>query len=284
MSEGSSKQAIIDATKSRAKFSGHDDGKAMGAAGYISPNDDSQNGDFLSKPGQTAIVNPTKDGIADFEIGLAWDNLATSQNQGAKKQKSKGFFDKLKGSLFGQDEIKRAAEERKAIRNQTVEKKFYTRKTSNGIDLDVGCLYELKNGKKGAIQAFGEMFGNHEEEPYIALSGDERTGETEGEDEIIRVNGKKWDEFKRIIIYVYIYGGADNWGEVKPQVQVRVPGEKPMIVSLSAKRDEFDLCAVARLENVRKGIRMTNLLEYFPGHAAMDRAFGFGLKWEDGQK
>lgn len=280
MSEGSSKQAILEATKSRAEFSGHDHGRALGAAGFISPLDENQSGDFLSKPGQTAIVNPTKDGIADFEIGLAWDNVKTAQNQGAKKPKKKvGFFDKL----FGND-LKREAEERKARRNNTAEKKFYTRKTSNGVDLDVGCLYELKNGKKGAIQAFGEMFGKHDEEPYIELSGDERTGESDGEDELIRVNGKKWDEFKRIIIYVYIYGGADNWSEIQPQIQVRVPGEKPMIVSLSAKRDEFDLCAVARLENVRRGIKMTNLLEYFPGHAAMDRAFGFGLKWEDGQK
>jgi tellurite resistance protein TerA len=279
MSEGSSKQAILDATKSRAKFSGHDHGKAMGAAGFISPLDENQPGDFLSKPGQTAIVNPTEEGIADFEIGLAWDNVKTNQNQGAKKLKKKGFFDKL----FGND-LKREAEERKARRNETAIKKFYTRKTSNGVDLDIGCLYELKNGKKGAIQAFGEMFGNHDEEPYIALSGDERTGETEGEDEVIRVNGKKWDEFKRIVIYVYIYGGADNWNEIQPQVQVRVPGERPLVVSLSAKRDEFDLCAVAGLENVRRGIKMTNFLEYFPGHAAMDRAFGFGLKWEDGEK
>ena len=252
--DNSSRNSIIEATRSRAKFSKH--GNTKGAAGFISPYDDDQPASFLSKPGETAIVNPTKEGIADFEIGVAWDNVTPLQG----KTKKTGFFEKILGKA-----------------EKVVEK-------SKGVDLDVGCLYELKNGKRGAIQAFGEMFGSLEEEPYIKLSGDERTGEAEGEDEIIFVNGKRWDEFKRIIIYVYIYGGADSWEMVKPQIQVRVPEEKPMIVSLSARREELALCAVAGLENVRGGIRMTNFLEYFPGHAEMDRAFGFGLEWADGRK
>ena len=45
-----------------------------------------------------------------------------------------------------------------------------------GIDLDLGCLYELKNGRKGAVQALGNAFGSLKEPPYIALDGDDRTG------------------------------------------------------------------------------------------------------------
>ena len=161
-----------------------------------------------------------------------------------------------------------------------------TKKTTkkSGIDLDIGCLYELKNGKRGAIQAFGNMYGALDKEPFIHLSGDERTGEAEGEDELIQVNGKRWDEIKRIIIYIYIYDGADNWETVQPQIQVRVPEEKPMVVTLRARQEQLAICAVAGLENVRGGIRMTNYMEYFSGHPAMDRAFGFGLEWDDGKK
>ncbi len=252
MSE-SSKNSILEATRSRANFSTH--AVSKGAAGYISPYDDEQSAEFLSRPGQTAIVNPTKEGIKDFEIGVAWDNVKS-----IKKQKKSGFFDKVLGK-------------NKPKQQQHI-----------GVDLDVGCLYELQNGKRGAIQAFGKMYGSLHEEPFIFLSGDERTGDAEGEDEVIKVNGKQWTEFKRIVIYLYIYEGADNWEMVKPQVQVRVPEEKPMIVTLSARRQELALCAVAGLENVRGGIKMTNFMEYFPGHAAMDRAFGFGLEWDDGKK
>lgn len=251
--DSSSGSAILEATRSRAKFSTH--GNSKGAAGFISPYDDTQAADFLSHPGQTSIVNPTREGIQNFEIGVAWDNVPPK-----KPQKKTGLFDRF----LGKGGVKAPV--------------------SKGVDLDVGCLYELKNGKRGAIQAFGDMYGSLEEAPFIYLSGDERTGDAEGEDELITVNGKRWDEFKRIIIYIYIYGGASNWETVKPQVQVRVPEEKPMVVSLNARREELALCAVAGLENIRGGIRMTNFMEYFPGHAAMDRAFGFGLEWEDGQK
>lgn len=251
--------AILEATRSRAKFSTH--GKSKGAAGFISPYDDSQAADFLSRPGQTSIVNPTREGIQNFEIGVAWDNVSPKKTS-KRHQKKMGLLDRLLGKNKNESKAP----------------------VSKGVDLDIGCLYELKNGKRGAIQAFGDMYGSLEKEPFIHLSGDERTGDAEGEDELITVNGKRWDEFKRIVIYIYIYGGASNWETVRPQIQVRVPEEKPMIVNLNARREELALCAVAGLENIRGGIRMTNFMEYFPGHAAMDRAFGFGLQWEDGQK
>lgn len=250
-SDTSSRHSIVNATKSRASFSTHT--KSLGAAGFISPYDEDQSGSFLSKSGDTAIVNPPKGGMPNFEIGVAWDNVEPI------KPTKQGFLNKLLGT---KEKIK----------------------SHDGVDLDIGCLYELKNGKRGAIQAFGELFGTLEEEPFITLSGDERTGEAEGEDEMITINGTKWGEIKRLVIYIYIYSGASNWDTVKPQIQVRVPNEKPMVVSLSAKREELALCAVAGLENIRQGIKMTNYLEYFPGHAEMDRAFSFGLEWDDGVK
>lgn len=256
-----SRHSIEEATRSRAKFSTH--AKSKGAAGFVSPHDDRQPAEFLSKPGQTAIVNPKKEGIANFEIGVAWDNVAEENAQKKRANQKQSFFEKLLGGT-------------KIKSNPSSEKL--------AVDLDLGCLYELKNGKRGAIQGFGNNFGDLENAPFIQLSNDERTGEAEGEDEMIAVNGTKWDEIKRIVIYVYIYDGADSWACVKPQIQVRVPEENPMIVSLGAKKQELSLCAVAGLENVRGGIKMTNYLEYFPGHLSMDRAFGFGLSWEDGQK
>ena len=253
--EISSKNSIIEATRSRASFSKH--GSSKGAAGFVSPYDEEQSADFLSRPGQIAIVNPPKEGMRNFEIGVAWDNVAAEAVENAPK---KGLLSKLLG------------------------KKDKQQVASSGVDLDIGCLYELNDGTRGALQAFGDMYGSLDQEPFIQLSGDERTGDAEGEDEVITVNGARWADFKQIILYIYIYGGASNWDMVKPQIQVRVPGEKPMIVTLKARREELALCAVAGLENVRGGIRMTNFMEYFPGHAEMDRAFGFGLEWDEGKK
>jgi tellurite resistance protein TerA len=162
--------------------------------------------------------------------------------------------------------------------------KILKKVTKVGVDLDLGCLYELQDGTRGAIQAFGEKFGAYERAPFIKLSGDERTGNAKGMDEAIFVNGACWDQIKRLMIYIYIYDGAPRWSEIKPQVVLDVPGENDLIVTLGAHNDALALCAVGGIENVRGGIKLTNYTEYFPGHFEMDRAFGFGLDWADGKK
>ena len=220
----------------------------LGAAGYISQYDESQPGTFLSKPGEIAVINPPDGGLPDFKIAVEWDNMKAEEAQGA------------------------------------IAKFFQKKITKAGIDLDLGCLYKLKNGSRGGMQALGAMHGNLKEPPYIYLSRDERTGDREGPDETILINGAHWDDIEKVLIYIYIYEGARNWASVRPQVQVRVPGEEPMVVTLNARQKTMSVCAVAGIENIRGGIRMTSYLEYFPGHAEMDRAFGFGLSWEDGKK
>lgn len=240
-----SQRSLEEANRDRAVRSRYG---GLGAAGYISARDSHQASAFLSRAGEVAIVNPPEGGLPDFEIAVAWDNVEVEQ--------AGGFFSRF----------------------------FKKKVLKKGVDLDLGCLYRKKNGLRGGLQAFGEHHGALESAPYIFLSGDERTGDREGPDETIRINGAHWDEFDRILVYVYIYKGARNWDSVRPQVQVKVPGEQPMVVTLNAARTEMAVCAVAMLENVRGGIKLTSCLEYFPGHASMDRAFGFGLQWEAGSK
>ena len=240
-----SQNSILDANRDRAEKSRYG---GLGAAGYLSQYDEQQAGTFLTTPGEVAIVNPPAGGLPNFNIGVAWDNVAVEHETGLIK-------------------------------------KFFKKKiVKAGVDLDLGCLYELRNGGRGGMQAFGKMHGSLEQEPWIFLTGDERTGDREGPDETILVNGAHWGEIERLLIYVYIYDGARSWASVRPQIQVRVPGEQPMVVTLNARKPEMSVCAVAGIESIRGGIKMTSYLEYFPGHAEMDRAFGYGLAWEDGSK
>ncbi|MFA5592842.1 MAG: Tellurium resistance protein TerA [Micavibrio sp.] len=242
-----SQSSITEANRYRSAPSLHG---GLGAAGYISQFDAPHGGAFLTRPGEVAVINPPREGpFPDFEISVAWDRIEAEEKP--------GLWDRL------------------LKRKKTVQR---------CVDLDLGCLYRLKNGRRGGMQAFGAIHGAYEEEPYIFLSGDERTGAREGPDETIRVNGAHWDAIEQILIYVYIYKGAVNWAEVRPQIQLRVPGEEPMVVTLAAQRPDAEVCAVAGIENIRGGVRMTSYLEYFPGHFSMDRAFGYGLAWEQGRK
>lgn len=249
MSNDSSQSSIMDATRSRAKFSGHASGgrTALGAAGYRMESDHPENCDFLSAPGDSVAISPPKEGFEPFRVGVAWDNLHLTEET--------NFF-----------------------------KKLFKKARKKGVDLDIGCLYELKDGSRGALQAFGDKYGFFNKAPYIRLSGDERTGDAEGDDEFMDINGAHWNEIERVLVYIYIYEGAALWSNINPQIVIDVAGENDLYVTLKAHQDELDLCAVGILENVRGGIKLSNCTEYFTGHEEMDRAFGFGLDWADGSK
>lgn len=246
MRDRSSQDSIEEANRWHAEKSRHG---GIGAAGYISSADTSAG--FLSRRGEVAVINPHDGPFDDFIIGVAWEEIMV-------KPVRPGFFRRLFGG--GQ------------------------KKTKKFVDLDLGCIYEMKDGRKGALQGFGKNFGSLDAPPYIRLSGDERTGATIGNDEVITVSGVHWNEISRLLIYIYIYHGAETWEQIHPQIQVRVPGEAPMVVALRNHAPGMIICAVATVENVRGGIRMTNIMEHFPGHSSMDRAFGFGLPWEEGSK
>ena len=242
--EGGSVESLIRATQSIVDFSGH--GASLGAAGYRVKSDHPENCEFLEDPGDYIAISPGADGFDFIRVGVAWDNMQVK-----------------KSGTFG---------------------KIFKKMRKVGVDLDIGCLYELVDGTRGSLQAFGSKFGNFDAAPFVSLSGDERTGNSEGDDEYLLINGRKWNEIKRMLIYIYIYDGAPSWSVINPQVVIDVPGEDDLYVTLSAHDDALSLCAVGELESVRGGVMLTNRTEYFPGHDEMDRAFGYGLEWADGTK
>lgn len=236
--------SLSEANRYRAEFSGH--GDAAGAAGHREAGHDPENCEELRQPGESIAINAREGSFKYILVGASWDNIEIE-----------------KPGLIGR------------LMKKTVRA---------NVDLDVGCLYELADGTRGSIQAFGKKFGDFDGPPYMRLSGDETTGDAQGHDEHILVNGAHWDKIKRMLVYFYIYAGAPNWAQINPRIILDVPGEDDLAVTLGVHNDSLCVCAVGGLENIRGGIKLTNYTEYFPGHAEMDRAFGFGLEWEDGKK
>ena len=153
-----------------------------------------------------------------------------------------------------------------------------------GIDLDLGCLYELKNGIKGSVQALGNNFGSLVYPPYISLDGDDRTGtSTEGEN--LRVNSAMIPQIKRILVYTFIYEGAANWRDAKGIVTVKCPGSKDVIVKMDEYGSDLTMCGIALLENKDgQTLSMEKIVKFFRGHRELDQAFGWGLRWVHGTK
>jgi tellurite resistance protein TerA len=153
-----------------------------------------------------------------------------------------------------------------------------------GIDLDLGCLYELKNGKKGTVQALGNSFGSLSASPYIALDGDDRTG-ANSDGENLRINGNRISEIKRILVYTFIYEGVANWQQADATVTIKYPGAEDIIVKMDSFNSTSRMCALALFENQNdQTFSVEKLIQFFKGHQDLDRAHNWGMQWTVGRK
>ncbi|MCD7960103.1 MAG: Tellurium resistance [Ruminococcus sp.] len=149
--------------------------------------------------------------------------------------------------------------------------------------MDLGCLYELKDGSKGTVQALGKRFGSLTGPPYIALDGDDRFGAS-ANGENLRINGQMVSKIKRILVYTFIYEGIANWKGADGVVIVQCPGGSDIIVHMDEYGSRQIMCAIAMLENVNDTLSIEKIVQFFQGHRAMDQAFHWGLRWVNGSK
>jgi len=199
-------------------------------------------------------------GFGRIHVNLNWNQSATAAPQPAKT----GFFDKLmSGATAG-------------------------RKGRGGIDLDLGCMYELADGRRGLVQALGNAWGDFDREPFIRLDADDRTGATAGGENLF-INGERFDQIRRALIFSFIYEGVPNWSATDGVVTIAAPEQAPIEVRLDGGGNQM-MCAIALIENRGGSLQVTKLAEYFQqqggtsAHELMDRHFGFGLRWKTGSK
>lgn len=154
---------------------------------------------------------------------------------------------------------------------------------SKSIDLDVGCLFELQDGHKGVVQALGNAFGSLNQEPYLQLMGDDRTGSVAG-GEWIHINGQQWNKVRRILVYAFIYEGAPNWAETDGVVTIFIPGQPEIEVRLNEEGGRLGCCAIALLENDNGAVKVTRRVDFHKSQAPMDTAYNWGMRWSAGSK
>ncbi len=153
----------------------------------------------------------------------------------------------------------------------------------NAIDLDLGCLFELADGRKGVVQALGNVFGSFAQPPYIALSGDDRTGDV-SQGETLRINGGQWSAMRRIAIFANIYAGVPNWTQTDGVVTVTMPDQPPIEVRMTEGRNDRRLCGVVLIENDGGRLKATRIVDYFRDQQVLDEHLGWGLRWAAGRK
>lgn len=216
-------------------------------------------------------------GYGRIHVNLNWNQAAIAPPPAAAARGG-GFLDRLT-SMAG-DLAHKAGE--------MANKAQASRKGRTGIDLDLGCMYELSDGRRGLVQALGNTFGDYERDPFIKLDADDRTGAAANGENLF-INGERFDQIKRAVIFSFIYEGAANWSVTNGVVTITAPGQAPVEVKLDGG-DRQIMCAIALIENRGGQLVITKLAEYFQqqgttsAHELMDRHFGFGMRWKTGSK
>lgn len=153
-----------------------------------------------------------------------------------------------------------------------------------GIDLDLGCLYELTDGSKGVVQALGRSFGQLDAPPYILLNGDDRSGAVAGGEDLF-INLAHAAQIRRVLVFACIYSGAAGFEQADGVVVLTPPTGPPIEVRLDEGGSGSRMCAIALLEGDGSSLRVQREVKYVKGgQDVLDREYGWGMDWAPGRK
>jgi tellurite resistance protein TerA len=206
-------------------------------------------------------------GFGRIHVNLNWNRSGMAHVPAAQAPQKSGLLGRLSGAL---------------------DSAMAGRRRSGGIDLDLGCMFELADGRKGLVQALGNSWGDYDQAPFMKLEADDRTGASSN-GENLYINGEQFAQIRRAIIFSFIYEGVPNWSATDGVVTIAVPNQAPIEVRLDGGGSQM-MCAIATLENQGGQLQVTKMTEYFEqqgktsAHEMMDRRFNFGLRWKTGSK
>lgn len=173
---------------------------------------------------------------------------------------------------------------------------FFKNLFCNAVDLDLGCFYEMRDGKKMLIDGLQFSHGRggdrhhvtrqgcYDHAPYIWHQGDDRGGGASS-GEIILVNPNGVSQIKRIIVYTFIYEGVAKWSETNAVVKVKIPGSDDVIVKMGQQSSSKRFCAIAQLDfGTDNSITVKKLVTFHDSHSDCDKVYSWGFNYSPGSK
>lgn len=155
---------------------------------------------------------------------------------------------------------------------------------SGAIDLDLACMYELTDGRKGVVQALGNTFGAFDRPPFVMLDQDDRSGAATGGENLF-VNLAHIRDIRRLLIFTFIYEGVASFDQAGGIVTLTPQSGAPIEVRLDEQAGGARMCAIALLDNPSgNDFTVYREVRYVNGHRELDAAYGWGLQWTPGRK
>jgi tellurite resistance protein TerA len=217
-------------------------------------------------------------------VSLSKITLEKRGDKVSLEKNSSGGFGRIRVNLNWNQSAQLAEPEKSGFFNKLINKPA----SSNRIDLDLACLFQMADGTPGGVQALGNSWGSFTQPPFVHLEGDDRSGSNAGGENIF-INGDQFAQIKRLLIFTFIYEGAANWAATDGVVTIEVPGRAPVEVRLD-NGSNASMCAIAMIENIGGNLQVTKLVEYFTqtngksAHEQVNDKFGFGLRFQKGSK
>nr|WSW65028.1 TerD domain-containing protein [Streptomyces sp. NBC_00995] len=157
------------------------------------------------------------------------------------------------------------------------------------VDLDLSCLWELRNGATGIVHPINNQFGAFEQPPYVQLDQDDRTGTSEtGENLMINLDHAA--DIKRLLVFVVIYAGASSFAGLNGVATLYPPVGPPIEMLLDECTVPSQVAAIALIENIGGELIVRREAKYLlapPGifeQQAADLEYGWGLTWQGASK
>lgn len=173
---------------------------------------------------------------------------------------------------------------------------FFKNLFGNAVDLDLGCFYEMRDGKKMLIDGLQFSHGRggdrhhvtrqgcYDHAPYIWHQVDDRGGGASS-GEIILVNPNGVSQIKRIIVYTFIYEGVAKWSETNAVVKVKIPGSDDVIVKMVQQSSTKRFCAIVQLDfGTDNSITVKKLVTFHDSHSDCDKVYSWGFNYSPGSK
>jgi len=148
-------------------------------------------------------------------------------------------------------------------------------------DLDIGCLYILSNGHRGAVQAAGGHLGTSESMPHICIPRDDRDGAGD-EGETLIIARPQFVAFA--VVFAMIYRGVSDFRAVGAVLQIEHPGLAPRAIALASPDPGLRWCALAVCGCEEGKFVVLPQERYFLSARHADDHYGIGLDWGIGLK
>ena len=153
------------------------------------------------------------------------------------------------------------------------------------VDIDIGCFVETDGGWKSEWVVDGlNRNGSLRDYPYVDIDQDDRTGSS-ATGETLRVNSRGLEHIKRILLYTYIYEGADDWNDLDAVVTIKFPNKADMVIKMNEFNRRARYSVLAEIRNDGKNLEIKKILDFLNGgHNEITDKYRWHFSWRAGSK